>query len=246
MPFLKIFLLAILLQPMVSFSQNQTQDLADSALLSIFQRDANILVCSTATTGTLREMRELLNPFIKGINLDDKNSYKDLAIAVYTAFPCPFSPARPELRLAKKEDLVGNWLSPQTSIKLHFPPKSKAWAIPNNMPSLKCEGVVYMENGTARVIQIHGEPPCPDIAALERLNSLPVVSTWAQLPNGRLKITRSDIPSHFEEWEIFVVESAFKIHGIDFANGDLVAYLRRAPGNEINASSMFRHLKRLK
>lgn len=245
MPFLKIFLVALLLQPLVSFSQNQTQDLADSALISIFQRDANVLVCTTATSGTLREMRELFNPFIKGINLDDKNSYKDLAIAVYTAFPCPFSPIRPELRQAKKEDLIGNWLSPESSIKLHFPPKSKAWNTPS-IPPLKCEGVSYLENGTARVIQVHGEPKCPDNNTLLGLNSLPVVSTWGLLPNGRLKIARSDVPNHFEEWEIFVVESSFKIHGIDFVSGDLVGYLRRAPGNEINASSMFRHLKRLK
>jgi hypothetical protein len=246
MPFLKTFFVVLLLQPLVSFSQNQTQDLADSALISVFQRDGGTLVCSTLVNGTLRDMREVFNPFIKGINLDDKNSYKDLAIAVYSAFPCPFSPVRNELRLAKKEDFIGSWVTPQTSIKLRFPPKSKAWVNPNGVPPIKCEGVAYLENGTARVMQIQGEMACPDIEALQRMNSLPAVSTWGIMPNGRLKITRSDVPTHFEEWEMFAVESPFKMHGIDFAAGDLVGYLRRAPGNEINVSSMFRHLKRLK
>jgi hypothetical protein len=81
---------------------------------------------------------------------------------------------------------------------------------------------------------------------MEATRSLPQVSSWTFLPNGRIKIDRTDVPSQFEEWEVFSVQAPFEFYSVKFSVGDLVAYLRRVPGNEIGAAVVFRHLQPLK
>jgi len=229
----------------VGVAHGQTQDLADGALLSAFQRDNGKLLCASKA-GSLKEMRELLNPHIKGIDVTSQASYPALATAVYTAFPCPFSPVREELRAATKDDFVGTWIVPAPSGKLRHGPKSGAWFSTPGMPPVKCEGISYHESGEYRVMQVRGELACPDANRMQSMRSMPRVSSWTVLPNGRMKITRTDVPSHFEEWEIYLVQTPFEFFGIRFAAGDLVAYLRREPGNDINAATTFRHLQPLK
>ena len=63
--------------------------------------------------------------------------------------------------------------------------------------------------------------------------------------NGKVKISRTDVPNHIEEWEMFVVVRPHTRYGVSFDVGDLVAYLRRNEGNESYAATLFRHLKRL-
>jgi hypothetical protein len=87
-------------------AQGASHDVADQALISVFQRDSGRYVCGKEN-GSLQVVREWLNPFIQGIDVSDATSYPALAQAVYTAFPCPFSPIRPELRPAVRADLVG-------------------------------------------------------------------------------------------------------------------------------------------
>ena len=113
-------------------------------------------------------------------------------------------------------------------------------------PPIKCEGVAFLENGEYRVAKVRGDFACPDLGMMQTIRSMPRVSSWASLPNGRVKILRTDVPSHFEEWELFAVQNALEFFGIQFNAGDLVAYLRREPGNEINAVTTFRHLQRQK
>jgi hypothetical protein len=81
---------------------------------------------------------------------------------------------------------------------------------------------------------------------MQAMRGLPRVQSWSILSNGRIKISRTDVPTQFEEWEIYAVQSSFEFFAIKFAVGDLVAYLRRHPGNEINAATTFRHFQPLK
>jgi hypothetical protein len=245
MRFPKLAVCALGLALSFGSARSQTQDLADSALLSAFQRDNAKLLC-LSKAGSLKETRELLNPYIKDIDVTDEASYSALAIAVYTAFPCPFSPSRRELRAATRGDVVGTWLVPAPSGKLRHGPKSRAWAPTPGMAPIKCEGVSYHESGEYRVMHVRGDFACPDAGRMQSMRSMPRVSSWTVLPNGRVKITRTDFPAHFEEWEIYAVRSAFEYLDVKFAAGDLVAYLRREPGNDINAVTTFRHLQPLK
>ena len=73
----------------------------------------------------------------------------------------------------------------------------------------------------------------------------PVVSTWSMLRDGRVSVARTDVQNHIEEWDIYAVTQAFEFREIKLQPGDLVAYVRRENGNEVNAATQFRHLQRL-
>jgi hypothetical protein len=62
---------------------------------------------------------------------------------------------------------------------------------------------------------------------------------------GRVRVTRTDVADHIEEWDIYSVTAPFSLANMDFKAGDLIAYLRREKGNDINAATEFRHLQRL-
>ena len=222
----------------------QTPDLADRALILAFQRDKATVVCSTKSA-SLKEMREQFNPYIKNIDLAAEGAYSALAKMVYTVFPCPFSPYRAELRAATSEDIVGTWLVPMVSGKLRFGPKSRAWSASPGVPPIKCEGIAFHPDGEYRVMQVRGDSACPDMSSMQRMRAMARVSSWSALSDGRIMISRTGVPSHFEEWEVDVVLSPFEHAGVHFEAGDLAAYLRREPGNDINAATVFRHLQRL-
>ena len=242
---LRLLACAALAAPAIGLAQTASNDLVGSALISTFQRDNGKLVCSPGNVG-LPQMKGLLAPFVEGIDVSSESSYPALAKAVYAAFPCPFSPRRAELVRATKEDLLGAWILPEASLRLRFPPGSPAWTAQPGMPQVKCEGVLYDVSGESRVMEIRGRMDCPTRESLVAMKQLPRVSSWDVLPNGRVRITRTDVPSHVEEWEIYRVRDAFSFATVDFAAGDLVAYLRRFPGNEIGASTVFRHLQPLR
>ena len=226
-------------------SQAQITDVADGALVSAFQRDNGKLLC-TSNGGSLREMRERLNSYIKDIDATKESSYPVLAAAVYTAFPCPFSPVREELKVATKSDLIGTWIVPVLSGKFRHGPRSSAWSANPALPPIKCEGISFCESGEYRVMQIRGNFDCPTPEKMQAMHTMPKVQSWEILPSNRVKISRTDVPAHIEEWDIFSVKTGFDLFGVTFAAGDLVAYLRREPGNEINAATTFRHLAPLK
>lgn len=224
-------------------AQSAPADLPAAALLSVFQRDNGKLVCAPRNAG-LAEMKGLFAPFTEGIDTTSQASYPDLARAVYAAFPCPFSPRRAELVPATKQDLADAWLFPDASLRLRHPPGSPAWAPKPGVPHIKCEGVLFEPSGEYRVLQIRGQLDCPTRDSLGAMRQLPRVSSWAFAENGRVRITRTDVPSHVEEWEIYRVREAFSFATVNFAPGDLLAWLRREPGNEIGAGTAFRHLQR--
>ena len=170
---------------------------------------------------------------------------KELAIAMWALYPCPFSPFRSELRLATEKDLEGVWLFPESSQKLRFPLKSGRQSPAGPVP-VKCDAVGYYPNGELRHAIITGQTACPFAKATDldvaRKN---LVSTWTLLRPGRISVTRTDVANHIEEWDVFSVVTPFSFNDVQFSVGDLVAYVRRENGNDVGAATQFRHLKRL-
>jgi hypothetical protein len=64
--------------------------------------------------------------------------------------------------------------------------------------------------------------------------------------DGRLRVTRSDVKEYIEEWDVYAVTRGFQALNLEIKAGDLVAYRRREPNNDVNAATEFRHLQRLK
>lgn len=246
MHFLRSVATVLLFTPLLSFGQSRPSDVLDGALISTFQRDNGKLVC-VSTHASLKQMRDTIAPYIKGIDLADQKSYPTVVAAVYQAFPCPFSSSRPELRPAETKDLIGTWIFPDASLKFRHGPQSPSWQTLPGVPHIKCEGISLYESGEYRVAQIRGaEATCPTLSSMHAMRALPQVSSWSLLSSGRIRIDRTDAPTHFEEWEVFSVQTPFEFYLVKFSTGDLVAYFRRAPGNEINAAAAFRHLQPLK
>lgn len=218
-------------------------DVVDAAITAAFQQNPHFLCLSKASS--LKEVREYLKPYIKDVDMAKQDAYAAVLTAMYTAFPCPFSPFREELRTATRAEMVGTWLVPDASGKLRHSPKSPAWSVPAGLPPVRCEGIAMHDSGEYRVMQIRGKMDCPDGVQMQALRAIPRVQSWEVLQNGRVKITRTDVPAAIEEWEFYRVQKAFAFFGIQFLVGDLVSYLRREPGNELNVASTFRHLQAL-
>lgn len=161
-----------------------------------------------------------------------------VAKALWTLYPCPFSPYRPELRPATEADIEGAWFLPEGSRKL-FPEKAG--------PALKCRALAYYHGGEMRHAEAADHAPCPFETAddLEAVAGRQPWAKWILLREGRIGIRRSDIPDHVEEWDVFAVFAPFEVDGVAFQAGDLVAYDRRGKNNEFNLVTRFRHLKRL-
>jgi hypothetical protein len=94
-------------------------------------------------------------------------------------------------------------------------------------------------------MEVRGESACPTSKDMDSMHRIPGVETWQLLRNGRLQSNHTGRPGYPEEWDIFVVEKSFRFGKVNFATGDLIAYLRRSKGNELNVSTVFRHLQRL-
>ena len=198
-----------------------------------------------ASVGTVRPAveSELEKAGVRGLPTPNQ-----IAVAMLTAYPCPFSPSRAELRPAKDADVNGAWVYPEGSQKLRYPPKSQAWnSVETKSLPIKCEGVGYYVGGEARTARIVGsQVSCPFFKAtdMDIGRKTPRVADWA-LNNGRLAITRTDVQGHVEEWDVFTVMTPFSAGSLQFGAGDLVAYLRKERGSDFNAATQFRHLQRL-
>ncbi|MFN3737184.1 hypothetical protein [Hydrogenophaga sp.] len=175
---------------------------------------------------------------------------EQIAKGLWHLFPCPFSPSRPEIRPATSTDVQGVWLYLETSQKLRYGPRSSAVTSLGGRLAVQCEALgLYPEGEHRQAVVTRGsaKTPCPFVtsADLAPARKLPRVATWAMQDGGHLKVTRTDVPDHIEEWEMFVVERGFNVYSVQFEPGDLVAYLRREKGNDVGAATQFRHLRRL-
>lgn len=183
---------------------------------------------------------------LKSVTAGATATLQAAATALWTRYPCPFAPFRPELRLASKRDIEGVWLFPETSQKLRFGPRSEREPPTGKLP-VKCDAVGYYPGGELRHAVIAGQTTCPfrRAADFDIARKNPRVSDWSLLRDGRVSVSRTDVRNHIEEWDIYVVVVPFVFEAVEFREGDLVAYVRRENGNEVGASTQFRHLQRL-
>lgn len=220
-------------------------DTMDNTILDLFQRHNEKYLCLSSDS-SLPIIRQSITDYIKSNGGHIPASADETAIAAYTLYACPFTPYRDELRLANTKDIIGVWLYPESSQKLRFGPQSSMWEKTKQLP-IKCESVAYYDGGEARNAQITGRLSCPFFTAkdmdISRKN--PNVVQWKMLRDGMLKITRTDLPNHIEEWEVFTVTRPFEAATVQFSQGDLVAYLRKENGNNFNVATVFQHLKLL-
>lgn len=247
---MKKLLLAVigLLFSQVALAQSSTDDIDFVARLMVdLFRKHNLQVLCLPGPSTLQSIRPSIDEKLNGINPDVKTQENANAIAtvIFTTFPCPFSPLRPELRLATAKDLAGNWIVPETSQRLRYGPQSPQWKNLPGMPPLRCEGVSYSPDGDTRVAEFRGALPCPTSKDMDALKTMPKVQTWSFLRDGRLQTTHRDAPGEREEWDVFFVEKPFEFSNVRFSQGDLVAYLRYQKNNNLNVATVFRHLQRL-
>lgn len=227
-----------------AISQSIQKDFTDEVISQIFGMNNGKILCLGADSSHA-EIRKRVDVYL-AFKASGKSTSNDIARAAYSIFPCPFSPYRDELQLADATQIEGVWVYPEASQKLRFGPKSPMWAQQASMP-IKCEGIAYYQGGETRVTRIVGKMPCPFSNAkdMDASRQNPKVSSWEVPQNGKVVVSRTDISDHVEEWEIFRVVQSFEVHGVSFETGDLVAYLRREKGNDFNAATTFRHLKKL-
>jgi hypothetical protein len=207
-------------------------------------QDSTLCVEKSAPTAPIR--RQLV-AFLQASGAQRTVTPQALAMAMWTQFPCPFSPLRPELRPATEQDVEGVWLFPETSQKLRFPPRSSRQP-PTGRAPVKCDAVGHYPGGELRHAVIAGQAAtCPFARAddLEVARRHPGVSTWAMPGAGRVVVTRTDVANHVEEWEVFIVTAPFAFDEVAFSAGDLVAYVRKENGNDVGMATQFRHLRRL-
>ena len=226
-------------------AQEVPNDLVTKVIVGLF-KDHNRKYLCLGENSSLPVIRAAVDAELMRLPPGAAESQNTIATVVFTKYPCPFAPAGNRFRPASAKDVEGVWLFPESSQRLRFGPDSPMWQRQASLP-VKCEAVAYYENAEARNAQIVGQMPCPFAAArdmdVSRRN--PKVATWSMLRGGRLKVDRTDVPGHVEEWDIFVVEAPFQVATMTINSGDLVAYLRRERGNEVNAATTFRHLRKL-
>lgn len=168
--------------------------------------------------------------------------------ALWHHFPCPFPSDIPELRTPTKEDITGAWIFPASSQLLRYTPRDKTVSPMGGTNPVQCEALALLPNGEHdQVYFMVTNEACPYKKASDLKSFREGVRTtsWSLSEDGILKVTRTDKPDHLEEWEVRVVETPFTIVDVNFEKGDLVTYLRRHPGNDVWASTEFRHFKRL-
>lgn len=221
----------------------------DKFILDTFKAHEGKTLCmlGDVPVGTVRGMVvEQLKAF--GVATGQAPTQAQVESAIWTLFPCPFSPFRAELVPATAKDVEGVWLFPHDAQPYRYGPKSAQQpTIPEK--AIACEAVGYYPKSELRTGVVMGaNTPCPfhkasDLAAARKR---PRVASWAMLSNGRLKVTRTDDKDHVEEWDVYVATKAFAALNLQVKAGDLIAYLRREKDNDVNAATEFRHLQRLK
>jgi hypothetical protein len=168
--------------------------------------------------------------------------------AVWTLFPCPFSPHRAELIPASAKDVAGVWLFPHDSQPYRYGAKSLQQPATAEQ-AVSCEAVGFYPGGEYRTAEVPGaNTPCPfhKAADMNPARKRPRVAKWAIESKGKLRVTRTDMPDYAEEWDIYLATKGFQALNLEIKAGDLVAYRRGEKGYDASASSEFRHLQRLK
>ena len=183
-----------------------------------------------------------------GVGAGQSATREQVETAIWTLFPCPFSPYRAELLPATAKDIEGVWLFPHDAQPYRYGPNSSQQPVSADK-AIACEAVGYYPKGELRTGVVMGaNTPCPfkKAADLAAARKRPRIVNWAMTANGRLKVTRTDVKDYIEEWDVYVATKSFAALNLEIKVGDLIAYLRRDKDNDVNAATEFRHLQRLK
>lgn len=228
-----------------SLAQSGAQDSLGKIISDMFDLHESKTLCTEGPT-SLAQIRSTVVEHLKATSTSQTFSGQAVAIAIWTRFPCPFSPYRPQLRPATIKDIEGVWLFPESSQKYRFGPRSPLKPPALNL-AVRCDAVAYYPGGELRHAVIAGQAICPfrKAADMDVARANPRVASWA-LPNpGRISVSRTDVANHIEEWDVFVVIAPFAIYDLQFEVGELVAFVRKENGNDVNAATQFRHLQKL-
>ncbi|KIF82826.1 hypothetical protein [Noviherbaspirillum autotrophicum] len=228
----------------LSYAQERNADAVDKVIASLFAKQSGKFLCLSQNESHATIRTTVMNS-LKGVDLKDKASQDTISKVIYTKFPCPFSPDRPELRPARIEDIKGMWLFPVASQRYRYGPQSPLWESRAGLPPIRCEAIVYGANGRMAIDQAVGSAACPTSEKMRKLEAQPKGESWSFIRDGRIRVDRTDAPNDFEEWDLFVVEKNFDFAGTTFRKGDMVEYRRREKGNEFNVATMFRHLQKM-
>lgn len=214
-------------------------------ILDMFQKQQDTTMCS-APTDSIETIRTNLISYLQFNGFSSRPTAQEAAAVLWKLYPCPFTPYRPELQPATKNDIEGVWIFPKNSQKIRFGSRL-AKKNPLGPLPITCDGMGYYPNGELRQVIISGQTKCPfkKTTDMDIARKNPPVSNWSLLQDGRIGVTRTDISNHIEEWDIYKVIIPFSFDNIQFTSGDLVAYLRKENGNDVGASTQFRHLKRI-
>jgi hypothetical protein len=213
-------------------------------ILDLFKRHQGDTLC-TEGPPDLAQIRAALAEQFKAS--DPRPSAKDVAIALWTRYPCPFSPYRPQLRPATAKDIEGVWLFPESSQKYRFGPRSSR-KLPAGGQRVRCDAVAYYPGGELRHAVVAGQVECPfrTPADIDVPHANQRVATWSMLREGRVGVTRPAADGPVEEWDVFVVTEPFQVRDLKLQAGELIAYVRKENGKELNMATQFLHLQPMK
>jgi hypothetical protein len=231
-----VFLLAAGFATTCSAQTTPAADPLGNFILEQFKRHQGDTLC-TEGPPELAQIRATLAEHFKAS--EPRPSAKDVAIALWTRYPCPFSPYRPQLRPASAKDIEGVWLFPESSQKYRFGPRSSRKP-PSGTQPVRCDAVAYYPNGE---LVIAGQVECPFRTAAD-MDFSGLVASWSMLRDGRVRVTGSDVDGQIES-DIFIVTEPFEVRDLKLQPGELIAYVRRQNGSELNAATEFQHLRRL-
>lgn len=216
-------------------------------ILDMFNAHEGKTLCSVGNV-PLNAVRDRVVEHLKATGAGESVTQDAVEKAVWTLFPCPFTPFRSELIPATAKDIEGAWLFPHDSQPYRYGPKSPQQPTSADQ-AVACEVVGYFPGGELRTGAVLGaKNTCPfrKAADLAPARKRPRVASWTMSPEGRLKVTRSDINDHVEEWDVYSVTRSFQSLNMEIKAGDVVAFKRRDKDNDFNASTEFRHLQPLK
>lgn len=168
--------------------------------------------------------------------------------AMRTEFACPFPPYRAELKPAGQADVEGQWVTPVESMRMRFPPRSRA-QLAARANRLRCEAVGFFNDRDQRELQAPAsDATCPftQLAAFEEVRRSPRTAEWSLPGPGKLVVQPANPAALAEEWDAYIATDAFAYGGVAFRVGDLLLWQRRRSETSLNAAVRFRHLRRLR
>ena len=219
----------------------------DSFIADMFSAHQGKTLCMLGNV-PVPVVRTMIFDVLKSLDVSGTATQPQVETAVWTTFPCPFSPLRAEVLPATAKDIEGAWLFPHDSQPYRFGPRSPQQPS-DPAKAIACEAVGYFPGGELRTGAVLGaKTTCPfrKAADLNPARKAPRVAGWAMVSDGRIRVTRSDNKDYIEEWDVYVVTRSFQALNMEIKAGDLIAYLRRDKDNDVNAATEFRHLQRLK